>query len=97
MDERFEGLPGAELVLRGLEDLARGVESDEALLVAIGAPRLRFNGVPVPVDVPDTPELRLYERLGRAHGLDAHAHYNALIRRLVSFERSLESRRSLGG
>jgi hypothetical protein len=33
-------LPGADLIERGLADLARGVESVESLLVSIGAPRL---------------------------------------------------------
>ena len=47
-------LPGHELVLAGLDDLARGVESQEALLVAIGAPRLRAAGIDVP-DAFDSP------------------------------------------
>ena len=40
MDTR-SGLPGAELIEAGLVDLERSVESVPALLVAIGAPRLR--------------------------------------------------------
>jgi hypothetical protein len=32
-------LPGDGLVLKGLEDLERGIESAEALLVSIGAAR----------------------------------------------------------
>jgi len=35
-----ELLPGNDLIRSGIEDLARGVESIPALLVAIGAPRL---------------------------------------------------------
>ena len=38
-------LPGADWVDRGLEDLASGIESVPALLVSIGAPRLRALGV----------------------------------------------------
>jgi hypothetical protein len=38
------GLPGAVYIEAGLDDLARGVESVPALLVAIGAPRLRRAG-----------------------------------------------------
>jgi hypothetical protein len=34
-------LPGHELVLKRLQDLECGIESVEALLVSIGAPRLR--------------------------------------------------------
>ena len=40
-------------------------------------------------DVDDTtpyPEDRLYEKLAAQHGNAAHSRYNALIRRLVSFE-----------
>lgn len=80
-------LPGADLVEAGLADLARGVESVPALLVAIGAPRLRQLGVAVP-DAPDRPEHRLYALLSREDADAAHARYNALIRRLVSYERA---------
>ena len=86
VDER---LPGADLIREGLRDLAAGVESVPALLVLVGAPRLRRLGL----DVPDTdyfPEDRLYERLAAVHGDGAHSQYNALIRRLVSFERAAE-------
>jgi hypothetical protein len=39
--ESYEALPGADLVGAGLSDLTAGVEPVAALLVAIGAPRLR--------------------------------------------------------
>ena len=81
-------LPGADWVDRGLEDLASGIESVPALLVSIGAPRLRALGVDVPHAF-DTPEHRLYARLARREPDAAHSRYNALIRRLVSFERAL--------
>ena len=82
------GLPGADLVRTGLADLARDVESVPSLLVQIGAPRLRQLGFEVPPAVVSTPELRLYELLAVEHGDGAHSQYNALIRRLVSFERA---------
>ena len=44
-------LPGHELVLTGIDDLAHGVESQEALLVSIGAPRLRQAGIEVPTSL----------------------------------------------
>lgn len=83
-------LPGGDLIRAGLDDLARGIESTEALLVAIGAPRLRRMGVPVPNHSFTSPEHRLYQRLAQVNSDAAHARYNALIRRLVSFERAVE-------
>jgi len=82
-------LPGAELIARGLDDLANGRETAEALLVSIGAPRLRTVGLDVP-DTVDDPDLRLYRLLAAQHGNAAHGRYNALVRRLVSFERAAE-------
>lgn len=84
-----DALPGAELIRDGLRDLANGVESIESLLVLIGAPRLRRLGFDVP-DTPDYPEDRLYALLATEDSDSAHSRYNALIRRLVSFERAAE-------
>jgi hypothetical protein len=83
-------LPGAELVERGLSDLSAGRETVEALLVSIGAPRLRGLGFDVPSPF-NEPEERLYLLLARDDADGAHARYNALVRRLVSFERAAES------
>ena len=82
-------LPGGELVQRGIEDLRAGRESVEALLVSIGAARLRAAGVSVPAAIP-SPEHRLYGLLSREGTDAAHSAYNSLIRRLVSFERAAE-------
>ena len=84
----MSGLPGADLVRTGLADLERDVESVPSLLVQIGAPRLRQLGFEVPPSVEPSPELRLYQLLSVEHGDGAHSQYNALIRRLVSFERA---------
>jgi len=81
-------LPGGELIARGLQDLHDRRESIEALLVAIGAPRLRGLGFDVP-EAPDA-EHRLYQLLVKDGPDDAHSRYNALLRRLVSFERAAE-------
>jgi hypothetical protein len=89
-DDLLRGrLPGADLVAKGLEDLRDGVESAEAFLVSIGRPRLIRLGFEVP-DRFDRPEIRLYEHLAAEEPDGAHARYNALIRRLVSFERAAE-------
>lgn len=83
----YETLPGGDVIEQGLADLARGIESVPGLLVSIGAPRLRRLGVGVPAPIAD-PELRLYQLLASSDPDSAHGRYNALVRRLVSFERS---------
>jgi hypothetical protein len=85
-----EILPGEELIEAGLRDLAAGQESIEALLVAVGSPRLRDLGIDLPSILPANPEHRLYARLVELDPANAYSQYNALIRRLVSFERAAE-------
>ena len=89
MHGQVDGLPGGDLIERGLDDHARGICSVEALLVSIGAPRLRRLGFDVLNPIPSA-ELRLYELLQAEDSDSAHSRYNALIRRLVSFERAAE-------
>jgi hypothetical protein len=84
-----EGFPGADLVEHGVADLENGTESVEALLVSVGAARLTQLGFRVRNPLP-APEHRLYELLAREDADAAHSRYNALIRRLVSFERAAE-------
>jgi hypothetical protein len=80
-------LPGGDLVEQGLMDLDCGVESAEALLVSMAAPRLRALGFEVPTPITE-PELRLYRKLAADYGNGAHSRYNALVRRIVSFQRA---------
>lgn len=80
-------LPGGDLVEAGLRDLADGQETVNSLLVSIGSPKLRWLGFEVPNPISD-PETKLYLRLQEEHGDAAHSKYNALVRRLVSFERA---------
>jgi hypothetical protein len=90
----FTGLPGADRIERGLAELGAGIDGIDALLVAIGAPRLVRCGVEVPAranEIVDA-ELRLYALLGKEGALDPYSRYNALLRELVSFERALEQR-----
>lgn len=82
-------LPGADLVEKGRADLERGVESIESLLVSIGAARLSRLGVRLSRPF-DSPEHRLYELLAEESPGSAHSRYNALVRRLVSYERAAE-------
>lgn len=70
----------------GVDDLAAGVESMPSLLVSIGAPRLRSIGLPTP---------KMFVRpehacMSCSLAPTPTARYNALIRRLVSFERAAE-------
>jgi len=93
-----DDVPGRELVSAGLAALKRGELTVEALLVAVGAPRLAALGHDIPdaPNIPEHPELALYQAIGQAHPEDAHARYNAMIRRLVSYQRELERRRFSG-
>ena len=85
---QLDGLPGGDLVEKGLRDLGDGRDSVEALLVAVGGPRLRRLGFVVPTI--DAPEHALYALLSQDNPDAAHSRYNALIRRLISFERAAE-------
>jgi hypothetical protein len=86
----LEALPGGTLIAEGLEDRAAGRVTIASLLVAIGAERMRRAGLDIPPAEIDDPEIRLYELLAAEDSDAAHSRYNALIRRLVSFERALE-------
>ena len=84
-------LPGAEIILPGLNDLHQG-ESDTigALLVAIAATRLTEAGLDIPKDhLASEPELTLYARLQNERD-DPYSYYNALLNRLNSFCNALE-------
>lgn len=82
-----DAIPGEDLVRQGLADLRAGLETQAALLVSIGAPRLRRLGFDVSSPFL-TPEHRLYARIATTEPDAAHGRYNALLRRLVSFERT---------
>jgi len=83
----MEAAPGADLIQRGVADLNAGRETAEALLVSIGATRLRAAGIELSSPIA-SPEHKLYLLLARERGNAAHSAYNALVRRLVSFERT---------
>ena len=90
IETMIASLPGADLIEAGLRDLSTGRQTAEALLVAIGAPRLRRIGLALPENLPRDPEHRLYELLAKDNPDSAHSRYNALVRRLVSYERAAE-------
>jgi hypothetical protein len=90
-----QALPGEDLIEAGVRDLRAQRETVAALLVAIGSPRLRRLGIEVPDSLPQNPEHRLYQLLAKDEPDSAHSRYNALIRRLVSFERAAECEKGI--
>jgi hypothetical protein len=96
-EDELNGLPGSELVSRGLADLEHGILSESALLILIAEPRLTALGIPVKpgnLRVPQPVEHALYSLLEQRLGIDAYSFYNSLIRRIVSFTRALEREKS---
>ncbi|MFN0151545.1 MAG: hypothetical protein ACKVU1_12650 [bacterium] len=87
---QIDYLPGSFWIRTGLDDLAAGAMTEAALLVLVGAPRLRRIGIAVPDIRIDRVEHQLYALLAREDTDSAHSRYNALIRSLVSFERAAE-------
>jgi hypothetical protein len=87
----LDELPGAELILPGLEDLRNGkTKTVGALLVAIAATRLAEAGLDIPKDYLNLePEFTLYTRLQNEQD-DAYSYYNALLSSLNSFCNALE-------
>ena len=88
-------LPGGDLVEQGLADLAQDRITENSLLLLIAGPRLKRLGL----SIPDRPSLKpyehkLYEHLEERLGTAAHSYYNSLIRRIVSYARSLEREQS---
>jgi hypothetical protein len=86
-DSSFAALkfPGGDQIDTGLIDLAAGRETRESFMVALAAPRLRREGVPVPNRrIPDA-DHRLYRLLETTEGALAHARYLACLRQLESF------------
>jgi hypothetical protein len=81
-------LPASDLIETGLRDLRDRRETIASLLVSVGAPKLRTLGLNVPEPLLKNPEHRLYDVLARENSDSAHSKYNALIRKLVSFERA---------
>ena len=93
IDDLIIGLPGEDLVRRGLDDYQSGRRSVESFLVQISRPRLIDYGLLAPDNSAEViePELELYRLLRQENG-DAYARYNALLRELDSFGAALDRR-----
>lgn len=90
----LSGLPGDELIIKGLADLGQGItDTQEALLIAIARTKLSKMGIDVPkvaFSIQDA-ELKLYAVVGLV-AQDAFREYKALKNRLGKFERALQLR-----
>lgn len=87
-------LPGAEIVLPGIEDLEAGRESVNALAVAAAAAKLGVSDLVSDVDAEEPAAHRLYRLLNDELGDAAHSRYNAILRRVVSFARAADHARA---
>lgn len=87
----LDELPGAELILPGLNDLYQGeTYTVGSLLVAIASTRLIEAGLNLPKEhLALEPELALYAHLQNERD-DAYLYYNALLSCLNSFCNALE-------
>lgn len=87
-EQELDKLPGAEIVLPGIEDLEAGRETVDALAVSAAAAKLGLSKL-VGVAKPDEPAAhRLYQRLNSELGDAAHSRYNAILSRVASFARA---------
>ncbi len=95
----LEGLPGAELVRRGVEDLSRNRISAEALTLSIASTRLRRLGIELPEEgtFPADRERALYALLCADGEDDPYFRFNSMRRTLDSFVEALEARRRRRG
>ena len=91
----IEKLPGAELILEGLQDLSADRITPAACAIAIALPRLSkaglVDGTLLAKRIPQ-PERTLY-RLLDDQGEGAYGRYNAFLRRLIRFEHALDRAR----
>lgn len=86
--------PGGDLVQEGLADLARGEETIPALLVSIGAPRLRRIGLPVDIElaapdqfIPEVPGWRERSSFIAHQGRLSFYHYDFYSQALSKVQR----------
>ena len=86
-------MSGADLIQQGIEDLAAGTESIPAMMVALGAHRIKERLPELGTDnLPHRPERILYRMLRDEYPREAYSRYNAYLRRRSRFCRALESR-----
>ena len=96
--EAWQGLPGADRVVRGLDTLSARPLGCDALAVLSAAPRLRRLGLVIDAVLPPgaSPELQLYHLLEAEFGDAAHGRYNAIRREIDSFADAADCAGGLG-
>lgn len=87
-------LPGAEIVLPGIEDLKAGRETVNALAVRAASARLGVQDLVGDEGAGEPAAHRLYRRLNSELGDAAHSRYNAILARVVSFARAADHARA---
>ncbi|HET7589915.1 MAG TPA: hypothetical protein VFK14_06990 [Solirubrobacterales bacterium] len=92
--QELANLPGAEIVLPGIEDLKAGRETVNALAVSAAAARLGVHDLVDEDDSEEPASHRLYRLLDSELGDAAHSRYNAIIGRVVSFARAADHARA---
>jgi hypothetical protein len=93
--DTLSDLPGSEIVLPGLEDLAAGRDTPNASAVLMASARLSDAGIAVPKPKSDygIASHRLYKQLQSADAVNAHSRHNAIARRVLSFVQAAERAR----
>lgn len=92
--QKIAKLPGAEIVLPGIEDLKAGRETVNALAVRAAAAKLGVGDLVGDVDTDVPAAHRLYLRLDSELGDAAHSRYNAILARVASFARAAGNARA---
>jgi hypothetical protein len=87
-------LPGAEIVLPGIDDLEAGRETLNALAVSAAATRLGVRDLIGQTGNEEPAAHRLYLRLEGEMGDAAHSRYNAILARVASFARAADHARA---
>lgn len=78
--------PGGEIISKGLHDIRhKRFRTIEALAVLTAFPRLKWLGFRIGKKEKVESHLVLYKKLQTKYGNDAHAQYNAVMKRVAKF------------